>query len=78
MDIYITNLWEIVQDRRLSLIFRPFINPRQSRFRSRPESRPIVRAFYWVLTLILLCPVTVNAADKDKKSEFGTAISTGE
>ncbi|KAF9644429.1 heat shock protein 70 [Thelephora ganbajun] len=30
--------------------------------------------FFTIFALILLCPVAVNAADEDKKSEFGTVI----
>ena len=34
--------------------------------------------FFAIFALILLCPVAVNAADEDKKSEFGTVIGIGE
>jgi len=33
--------------------------------------------FFTIFALILLCPVAVNAADEDKKSEFGTVIGIG-
>jgi hypothetical protein len=34
--------------------------------------------FFTIFALILLCPVAVNAADEDKKSEFGTVIGIGQ
>ena len=34
--------------------------------------------FFTIFALILLCPVTVSAADEDKKSEFGTVIGIGQ
>jgi len=33
--------------------------------------------FFTVLALVLLCPVAVNAADEDKKPDFGTVIGIG-
>ena len=34
--------------------------------------------FFTIFALVLLCPVAVNAADEDKRSEFGTVIGIGQ
>ena len=55
--------------------------PRSARRPTRRQSRNILGSmslvFFTIFALILLCPVAVNAADEDKKSEFGTVIGIG-
>lgn len=56
--------------------------PRSARHPTRRQSRNLLGSMslvlFTVLALILLCPVAVNAADEDKKSEYGTVIGIGE
>ena len=56
--------------------------PRSARRPTRRQSRTLLGSmsllFFTIFALILLCPVAVNAADEDKKSEFGTVIGIGE
>ena len=55
--------------------------PRSARRPTRRQTRNLLGSmslvFFTVLALILLCPVAVNAADEDKKAEFGTVIGIG-
>jgi len=56
--------------------------PRSTRRPTRRQSRNLLGSmslvFFTIFALILLCPVAVNAADEDKKSEFGTVIGIGQ
>jgi len=56
--------------------------PRTARRPTRRQSRNLLGSmslvFFTIFALILLCPVAVNAADEDKRSEYGTVIGIGQ
>jgi len=55
--------------------------PRSARRPTRRQSRNLLGSmslvFFTIFALILLCPVSVNAAGEDKRPEFGTVIGIG-